>query len=1053
MDQPAKRALLDRLAAPLLALGAFCAYLVTLGPGAYPGASAMLIAQHSGLVPLGSPLYPLWHWLASVVSALPFGPLALRLNALSAAFGALSIGLLYDVVHRSIWTAIRPTSESAAVAPVAARLAGLGAALALALSIPFWIASNRFYQLTFHVFLLLAAARLFLAYIAAPTDRRALVFALLYGIGTAESTMFLVFAPVFAGAIALVMWRKEAFSVRAILAVLTAVPAALMLYALAAWSFYGSEGYVLREYKGFFEVIWFFWRDQYWEITRTLPRVGWLIVLLVTTVPWLTGLFVAVRSLNNEEDWTYYALHLVMTALTVGVLMNTPIAPWALVGFDRLLVIPYLVIAALHGYLVAYWYLLPRGWWRGTERAGKLWLRKRLGTVLAACCLVPCVVAPFRNARVADARATRFIDTFAQDMVSTLGTRTWLVTDGQLDPQLEVAAHDLGREIRLLNLRATENPAYLNMISKHLPTARLRNLARVGVVPLLQEWMGSDPEITELLAIQSAPDFWAGAGLVAIPDRLLFGGAVEISAEDLDRLLDEHKAFWDSISIPAAAAVGAGAPLAGPYAAYCTRQVGRVANDLGVLMEDHDRPDHAFYCYETACKLDPENLSALMNQFVMVRNGYKTGHAETIRKELEALAGSKQPRYRFWSLARTYGYVRVPEAFAELGWTWALSGRPGLAASGLRRALALTPKAGRGAVRQTLADIHLLQDQDEESEALCYETLVEDPNNQRALLVLGRISMRKGDLAKARDFLARAAKAGIPRTTMALEWAALHIAAGDSAKARVTLEELVELEPGLLRAWGMLGAVMIHQNDVDGLPRCLERITEIEGWRGYLGSVLSGQLAVRQKDLDAALGHFENALAVRPGSKQALEWILRLDMLMGRRKAGHEHARRLLTLDRENALGHYVMGSLQLMRGEHELAEDSLRRSIETRRTPDALNDLAWLLQETGAYDEAEGLARAAFAMNDRMFQALDTLGVILTQKKQFAEAEDALQDAIAMQPGALAIHLHLAELYVMQGDRGRAESVLESIWPERRRLNVTEQLELDELRQKIRKM
>jgi tetratricopeptide (TPR) repeat protein len=1052
MEQPQKSAWLDRLAVPLLALGVLCAYVATLTRGAYPGLSASLIVQHAGLVPLGSPLYPVWHWLARLVSALPFGTLAVRMNLFSALCGAVSIGLLYDVVRRFIWLAVKPTSESAAVISSATRLAGLAACLSLAFSIPFWIASNRFYPLTFHVLLLLGAARIFSGYMADPTPRRALLFALFYGLGVAESATFIVFAPVFGIAILLVLWRREDFSVTTVLPFLAAIPAALALYALAGWSFLGSEGYEYREYNGFLEVVWFSWRDQYWEITRTLPRVGWLIILLVTAVPWLTGVCVAVRGLNNEEDWTYYILHFVMTVVTLGVLLNSPLSPWTLVGFHRLLVTPYVMIAALYGYLVAYWYLLPRGWWRGSESPSKQWLRSRLGPVLAVCCLVPCVLAPIRNFHVANGRPAEFVDAFARKMVSMLSTQTWLVTDGNLDAHLHVAAHDSGRALHLLDLSGANNRAYLNMVAKQFSTARLRNLARVGVVALLQDWMASDPEITDLLAVQVAPDFWSGAGLTAIPNRLLFTGAVELSADDLDKLFRDHKQFWDGFAIPPSSEED-GPPLVKPYREYCMRHAGRVANNLGVLMEDHDQADRAFYCYGAARRLDPGNVSALMNQFVMVRNGYETTQSDALREALENLTKDRDKKYRFWALARTYGYVRVPAAFVEMGWTWALSGRPGVAISGLRRALAMSPKAKQGRVRQTLADIYLMQEQDEESEALCYETLVENPQNQHALLVLSRISIRKGDLAKARDFLARAEKAGAARTTLGMEWAALHIAAADLARARVVLEELVELEPGQLRAWAMLASVMLHQKDLAGLPRCLRRITEIEGRRGYLGSILRGQLAVLEKDLETARGHFEDALAARPKSRQALEAVLRIDMVMGRKKDGEEHARRLILLDRDNALGHYAMGSLQLMRGERELAEDSLRRSLAARKSPDVLNDLAWLLQETGAYDEAEGFARAAFTMNDRMFQAVDTLGVILMRKKEYAEAEKTFKEAIAMQPKAIAIHLHLAELYVLQGDRERAQEIVETLRAERQSLSVADQLLLDDLRKKIRQM
>jgi DNA-binding SARP family transcriptional activator len=78
---------------------------------------------------------------------------------------------------------------------------------------------------------------------------------------------------------------------------------------------------------------------------------------------------------------------------------------------------------------------------------------------------------------------------------------------------------------------------------------------------------------------------------------------------------------------------------------------------------------------------------------------------------------------------------------------------------------------------------------------------------------------------------------------------------------------------------------------------------------------------------------------------------------------------------------------------------------------------------------------------------------VILMRKKQYNAAEKALADAIAMQPRALPIHLHLAEVYVLKGNKKGAIEIVEMLQPKRTSLGVADQLKLDELRKKIRRM
>ncbi len=85
---------------------------------------------------------------------------------------------------------------------------------------------------------------------------------------------------------------------------------------------------MLRGHHAFGEVLWSLWRDQWFLLARSLPSQGWLVVLIVTALPAAVALMVSRRALNDENDWTYIVLHLVLTGLSVAVLLNAPIAPW-----------------------------------------------------------------------------------------------------------------------------------------------------------------------------------------------------------------------------------------------------------------------------------------------------------------------------------------------------------------------------------------------------------------------------------------------------------------------------------------------------------------------------------------------------------------------------------------------------------------------------------------------------------------------------------------------------------------------------------------------------
>ncbi|HYQ88615.1 MAG TPA: DUF2723 domain-containing protein, partial [Candidatus Binatia bacterium] len=81
------------------AIAAFV-YGVTLSPSVGAGDSGELIlAAHSLGIP-HPPGYPLWLLLARCADLLPWGTVALRVNALSALFSAVAVGLFYRLAAR-----------------------------------------------------------------------------------------------------------------------------------------------------------------------------------------------------------------------------------------------------------------------------------------------------------------------------------------------------------------------------------------------------------------------------------------------------------------------------------------------------------------------------------------------------------------------------------------------------------------------------------------------------------------------------------------------------------------------------------------------------------------------------------------------------------------------------------------------------------------------------------------------------------------------------------------------------------------------------------------
>ncbi len=1010
-----------------VALAAFVAYLVTLSVGAYPGESAGLVVEYTGLFPRVLPTHPLWAALVALVSRLPGGTVVGRLNLLSAICGAGAIWLLYDLVRTAVNSLIMPDVSHQKRQAFAGTLAGLTAAVFFAFCIPFWMVSNRAHHAPFDLLLLLAIFRWFVSWLKRPTIIPAVGLIFAIAVLSTELATAMLFAPLIGLTMLFRLWKTGGLNIPVAVALALAGVVGLSVHLVSAWIFCGSEGFVLREYNGYWHVVRQILQSQYALIGRSLPREGWLIVVFLTIVPWMTMLIVGRRGLNAEHDFSYYVLHVIMTGLAILTLVNVSIAPWPMLaadsgyGADRLLVTPYLLAASLFGYLAAYWFLLPFGWWERAEHKFVLALRAVLGPVLAVLALGLVLVMPFLNAPLADARQARFMTRYADEVAASLSERQWLVTDGSCDNHLMIAAAEQGLSLRLISLPSARSALYMKYIGESFETVRMRNLADIGLLPLLHEWISSSEDITDALAIQTVPDLWVGEDFLPIADCSAFLGSRPGSEPDALAVAARSEEFWDRV-VPAIAEAESRLKGVQAIQRHLLRHLSFVANNLGVFLEDQGHADRAFATYTRSRQMHADNISALLNQFAMIDHGYETDQADAITGDIKQFMANLQHKQRIWALARYYGYVRMPQAFAEMGLNWAHSGEPGLAVAGIRRAMALMPEEQGGRLRSMLAAAHLAGDEPLKGESIYQELLEEDPDDLAALLGMVRLELRGANPRDALKYLNRARGAGADADRVALEWAAILLLNGSTAKARVVLNELVEKGVNVPRLWRTLVVALAESGDEKGLATCVEQMRQKLPGRSTVLGLAEAHLALLRRDWPLARDQFENILELDPRHVYALSTLLQLDMAQGMQSRAEEHAQKLLTLDPSHPLANHIKGSLQMEDGNLLLAEDSLRRAVASGGSPDAMNDLAWLLVLNESFEEAEAMLRRALELRKEFPGAYDSLGVLLMRTGRLDEAEKAFTQALAYMPESAAIQLHMAELFGQKDDTANAK-------------------------------
>jgi tetratricopeptide (TPR) repeat protein len=1044
---------IDRGVGALLALLAFCVYLSTLSEGAAGGASSMLLVSLLGLFPQLSPASPLWTMVARVIAGAAGDQAVHALNLMSAVCAAGAVWLLYSLMRNGISFFMDEYLVTDGRRRAASVLAGVTSALFLGFCMPFWGVATRAHTASFDIFIVLLLARLFVAYAQNGRVWVAFVFATLYGLCLAEFATLLVLGPVFAFALMYVMWKRE--QLRGWLPALLIVVGfggMLLMYVGSAARFYGTPGYAIRGYTSFWQVLHYMLRDQAFLITRSLPRDGWLVILFVSVVPWAAMFAVARRALNEERDWGLYILHAVMTALVIGLAVNMPLSPWAMQGWRRLLVTPYVLTAMVYGYLAAFWLLLP-----GVRRSGDAPVfRDTLRLIISVVVVIGLsgllIWQPFTNVKVADSTPSRVLNQVAGKIVESLEGRTWLITDGQLDNHLLLAARARNVPLQVLNVRAEGRSLYQDYVASLFDDVRLKNLATLSLTALLREWLRPESGAADNVAVLNSPDLWGHHGYHAIPNRMVFLGSVDLKTIDADALVSRNKVFWQEMetwldAIHSELTQKDEAPVQtlwpGAHAAM-------TANNLGVLMEDLERPADAVQAYRAARRLDPDNVSALLNLSAMVQAGLAEDPDGAISAAIKALEDNLEQKYHIWALSRHYGTVRSPEAFSQLGWTWAYSGRPEMAIAEMEKAAKLIPASQRDNMRGMMAELYLMDNRPLKSEALYKSLLLRQPGNLQALQGLMRLALMKRDYEAAEAYRRQSAESGLDPVQATLQQAMIEISAGQHEDARERLETLLMDNRESKRGWVLLAELGFAVDDDRLVDRALRRLESIEGRGGPLTSILAGRRAFNKKDLPAAAEYFEAALARQPGNRRLVETLLRLDLSLGRADKVRRHVKALLEEDPGHALALYVRGSLQIANKEYELAEDSLRQSLRRERLPMALNDLAWLLAEREHYDEAEGLINEALAMHENQPAAWDTKGVILMRTGRVQEAEKAFARAISLFGNNPTFHLHMGEAQLALGNDTQVRNIVELLKPYQEQLPIEDRETYNNLRDKV---
>lgn len=1026
-----------------IALAALAAYFITLSPTFYPGASASYAAQHIGLTPFPPMGNILWGALVKVLAVLPLGPLAVRLNGFSALCAAGAVYALFQLV-----LSIRPvrrlerTEEKQAADPVQILAASM-AAVYLAASIPFWVVATRAHPLAFDLLLGLIPFLLVQRSVGRGHFRLIFLAAFIYGLGVTEYSTMVALGPVLAFHMLVVLLNRDRFTVGSVFGLLGAFLAGLFPYAVAAWAYQQSPAYGWRAFEGFGQVLKYIWLEQWVTLTRSMPKVGWLTQGFLTLVPAIIafGYRWAPRPVGLAARLGQGVVHLLVGGVLIGVLWNMPLAPWRSTHGEPMILLPYVVAAMGMGFVLAFWVELLGG-----ARAGSRGLSKPAMAVALALLLVP-VAAAVKHLPITNGRTGALVNQYVSAVLDSQGARGWLITNGEHDAKLALLARERGQEVVLINPRMSQADAYQNYLASLYDDPRLQGLARVGLAPLLQEWLAQTGVVDQVAGL-STPELFEALGFDPAPEGLLYVALKPEEILDPVAQVDGFHRVLGPLGVQLRAAVEANA--ISPAARYhlgLLYELSRVANNLGVYVEDQGRVDLAEALYREAFTFNTNNISALINLNALGRR-VELADKEELNRSLEDMVKAQEGDYTLWSLSRLHGYVRAPEIYSGRGWAWAMSGKPGMAVREIKRAMK-TGGSTPGA-QLALAQMYFAQEDEAASEETFRKLLAVNPDHTAALLGLARLAARRGDFEEARLGLQRLVQLGVKPEAIILDQAAIEAASGDVNSAAKLLSDAVKRQPEDARAWMALALVATQLGDAKRADEALLKLKGMSKLAPPIRFALA-QLALSRRDQSEARRQLEDVLRAQPTHVGALGLMIQIAQMEGDRRQLEQYVNRLLSADPRSAMGNYLLGTFQYLREQYALAEASFRVSLEAQRTADVINALAFLQLLKGNLDEAETLVRESLKMNDELPTAWDTLANVLIQRGKLAEAEEAAQKAVAMRPKEGSVQTTLVRLYDAQGRTEEASKLADELMADPVELNPRDRQDLRDILKRLR--
>ena len=346
----------------------------------------------------------------------------------------------------------------------------------------------------------------------------------------------------------------------------------------------------------------------------------------------------------------------------------------------------------------------------------------------------------------------------------------------------------------------------------------------------------------------------------------------------------------------------------------------------------------------------------------------------------------------------------------------------------------------------------------QEAATIYRQILAAEPNNEKAMYLLGLTAHQAGDLDEAARLFTDAIRIDGTRGIYHDSLAETYRAQGRLAEAKASSERAIALNPKLHlahmrlalvhRVEGNLAAAAKHCQDAIALQpedkiaqHLLAATLAPMGQHDQARSIYDRLLALDPNDLEARLGlagvfratrqndqarqQYERGLAVEPNAARWYILLGNLDASEEKWPSAISHYETAIRLDPKSVVAQMQLATALQAAGRLDEAVAQYRRTIElSDKHVTAHFNLATALESLGRRDEAAAAYRATLDIDPSFTDAHLNLGAHYQHLREFARALDHYDAVLKLDPQSARAHFNRSLVLLTEGNWAAA-------WPE----------------------